>query len=92
MQHVRRADTYNFDIRMIDRHVPISCPVAEAKRFNGLVDPFLQIVADDDQLRVVVTLWEQRRNAEVRARVGLAHPAEADHGHADLLAGHCGPC
>ena len=46
-------------------------------------------VAADDELGVEVALGEQRRDAQQRAAVGLAEPAEADHADADALPASC---
>ena len=86
VQHVRRGDDHDVHGGVVDHRAPVGCAAGEAERADGVVDARGQGVAADHELGVELALGEQRRDAQHRAAVRLAQPAEADHADADAPA------
>ncbi len=83
VEHVRRGDEHHVDLGIVDHGPPVGGRAGEAERAGRLLAALGQRVAADHELGVERPLGKQRRDAQQRAAVGLAQPAEADDPDAD---------
>ena len=87
VEHVRRRDHHDVDVRVVHDPAPVLRALLEPERPHRVLGARRHGVGADHQPGVELAVLEQRRDAQHRTAVGLAQPAEADHRDAELAAG-----
>ena len=89
VQHVGGADDHCVGVGMFDCLTPVVGGLSEPEGAGGGVAAGLDGVGADHHFGVVdpVAVVKQRRQPQVGAGMGLAHPAEAHHGQPDAPPG-----
>ena len=89
VQHVRRGAGDHVDVVALHDLAPVRNSLFKTKTMDGHVTTVFQVVGTDREHRVICPVLKDLGNPCIASAVGLAHPTEADHGHAKwLTVGH----
>ena len=79
VEHVRRRDDHDVDVRVVHDPAPVLRALLEPERPHRVLGARGHGVGADHQPEIELAVLEQRRDAQHRPAVGLAEPAETDH-------------
>ena len=85
VQHVGSGARDDIDVVALHDLAPVRNGLFESEIVDGGVAPLFGVIGAHGEYWVVVTIAKQMRDARIATTMGLAHPAQADHGDTKWL-------